>query len=580
MNQLLQGKHIFISYIEENKDIAHIIWDKLDALGATPWAYTKNDDANRWRKEIVRSIKNSDIMILVFSSKTDENADKQIVREIGLASKHGLEIIPFMIDDIDSIENEDLAYELEGINWIRNTKPIEKQIEKLIERIYRHYNIVVKEEIEEAIDKKENQNKNNIEKPQKKRLWIKWLLGSVLFLFVLLVVGVFITKYILHEDNKINVLNTYSSESEFISPELNLRESENDIREKVQKFLKNFYKAGESNSAVKAAHYYVDRIEEYFKFKDIGKDKIIEDKIRYYKKFPTRKYDLVEFEIVNENIKKEQQELLVYSTIKWKVTTLNNDEKSGQSTQILKLLKKHNNYLVKSIRTIDKIENKNRTENNNKFFVCYKKDIQSNGHTAYIGCIKTDNFCLEGNLKHFGKYKTKMEQDKALSRCINAMPNTLYNAKVFNLGNTKDGYLAFREAPNGKLIQKLYNGEKLGVLEKKDKWLKVKLLDGDKIGWVFGKWVVNVESIEENDITLRLGKSILFGTINAKIVSFGGIQTPECKFAISLDGEYFYYKKLNSTCIQLENSNKVKIVCNSNKSICKTRNELIKFIKN
>jgi len=580
MSKLLKGKHIFISYIEENKDIAHILWDKLDALGAIPWAYTKNDDANRWRKEIVRSIKNSDIMILVFSSKTDENADKQIVREIGLASKNGLEIIPFMIDDIDSIENEDLAYELEGINWIRNTKPIEKQIEKLIERICRHYNITVEEDIEEAIDKKVNQHKIDIEKPPKKGLLSKWLLGIIFFLFILLVLGVFITKYILHEDNKVNVLNTYSNETEFISPELNLRESEDDIRAKVQKFLTTFYKAGESNSAVEAARYYVDRVEEYFKLKDIGKDKIIEDKIRYYKKFPTRKYDLVEFEIVNENIKKEQLELLVYATIKWKVTTLNNDEKLGQITQILKLLKTHNNYLVKSIRTIDRVENINRTEKNNKFFVCYKKDIQSNGHTAYIGCMKKDNLCTESNLKHFGKYRTKMEQDKALSRCVNAMPHTLYNAKVFNLGNTKDGYLAFREVPNGKLIQKLYNGEKLGVLEKKGKWLKVRLIDGDKIGWVFGKWVVKVESIEENDITLRLEKSIQFGSIHAKIVSFGGIKTPECKFAISLDGEYFYYKKLNSTCVQFENSKKVKIVCNSNKSICKTRNELIEFIKN
>ena len=83
----------------------------------------------------------------------------------------------------------------------------------------------------------------------------------------------------------------------------------------------------------------------------------------------------------------------------------------------------------------------------------------------------------------------------------------------------------------------------------------------------------------DNDIKLRYGKNITFDKIKAKVVKFGGYNMPECKLAISLDGKYFFLTKMNSTCKKDFNSKGVKIICNSNKAICKTRNELIEFVK-
>jgi len=138
----MSGKHIFISYIEENRDIAEKIWDKLTEKGYIPWAYTKND-SSKWKKQIVRELQQCDIMILVFSKKTDEKANKQVVKELGLASEYEKEIIPFMLDDITpkDIKNEEIAYEIIGANitWINKEESLNKQIDILLNRIEKFY---------------------------------------------------------------------------------------------------------------------------------------------------------------------------------------------------------------------------------------------------------------------------------------------------------------------------------------------------------------------------------------------------------------------------------------------------------
>ena len=137
--EVLKGKHIFIAYIEEDKKVAELIWDKLNELGAIPWAYTKNFNNTMWREEIVSAIENSDAIVLVFSKKTDEVADRHIVREISLASNKKKIVIPFMLDDIEEIKNKALAYELVGINWVRKTNPIDRQIDLLLIRLVKYF---------------------------------------------------------------------------------------------------------------------------------------------------------------------------------------------------------------------------------------------------------------------------------------------------------------------------------------------------------------------------------------------------------------------------------------------------------
>ena len=92
--------------------------------------------------------------------------------------------------------------------------------------------------------------------------------------------------------------------------------------------------------------------------------------------------------------------------------------------------------------------------------------------------------------------------------------------------------------------------------------------------------VLYAREIPSKDLKVTVGKDVQFGSVKAKIVRFGGFTTPECKLAVSDDGTYFFFKKVNSTCKTLTNSKGVKIVCNANKSVCKTRNELINIIQN
>lgn len=92
--------------------------------------------------------------------------------------------------------------------------------------------------------------------------------------------------------------------------------------------------------------------------------------------------------------------------------------------------------------------------------------------------------------------------------------------------------------------------------------------------------VLYAREIPSKDLKVTVGKNVQFGSVEAKIVRFGGFTTPECKLAVSTDGAYFFFKKVNSTCKTLTNSKGVKIVCNANKSVCKTRNELINSIQN
>ena len=334
MDKVLEGKKIFISYIEENRDVAHIIWNRLSKLGAEPWAYTKNNDAVRWREKIVQVIRDSDIMVLVFSSKTDEKAHRQIVREIGLASKNNLEIIPFMIDDIDEIENDELAYELEGINWIRKMDPLDTQIDILISRIQKHYGI----QKELVISDK------NIAKVQKKGLFSKLSLGIVLLMSIL-IIGMFAKKYLLHENINLDYNKTKQTVKE-------------NSKKEIENFLIEFYKAESSHSVFKTTSFYTAEIGRYFDQKNITKVEIIEDKLEYYKKFPKSNFELRDFEIFSQKDIEKGVELSIYAIIQWQVRKVNNDEISGRSKQILKLWKQKNNYLITFIKTVDIQKNK------------------------------------------------------------------------------------------------------------------------------------------------------------------------------------------------------------------------------
>ena len=171
-----KNKNIFVSYIEEDHEIAELIAKKLSDEGFSPWAYTVNG-SSKWKRQVVIELKQCEIMILVFSKKTNDKADKQIVKELGLASEYEKEIIPLMIDEITpkDITNEEIAYEVVGgnITWIGKEEPLEKQVQTLISRINKYYG----EEYSSKNMTQYGSEKNKIVKPEKEIPSWKYLIG-------------------------------------------------------------------------------------------------------------------------------------------------------------------------------------------------------------------------------------------------------------------------------------------------------------------------------------------------------------------------------------------------------------------
>jgi len=60
---------------------------------------------------------------------------------------------------------------------------------------------------------------------------------------------------------------------------------------------------------------------------------------------------------------------------------------------------------------------------------------------------------------------------------------------VHGLDPHGDGFLAIRSRPNGAMIGKLYNGERVEILDMRGGWYKIKESGSGRIGWSYGKWI-------------------------------------------------------------------------------------------
>ncbi len=60
---------------------------------------------------------------------------------------------------------------------------------------------------------------------------------------------------------------------------------------------------------------------------------------------------------------------------------------------------------------------------------------------------------------------------------------------VYGLDANGDGFLSIRKKPKAKEIGKLYNGDKVKILDKQGKWYKVKDIQFNTIGWSHSNWI-------------------------------------------------------------------------------------------
>ncbi len=120
---------VFISHSSTDKTVADAVCAALENAEIRCWIAPRDVQPGRsFAGEITRAIQQSEIMVLIFSARS--NASEQVLREVQLAVNSRLHIIQFRIEDVHL--NDDLRYFLSTPHWLDAlTPPLEAHIGRL-----------------------------------------------------------------------------------------------------------------------------------------------------------------------------------------------------------------------------------------------------------------------------------------------------------------------------------------------------------------------------------------------------------------------------------------------------------------
>jgi len=124
---------IFISHSSKDDSIAQVICEYLEDKNIECWLDHRDAKPGRqWPGSIVSAVKDSDIMLLIFSNHA--NISIHVGKELTLAAKNEIDIIPIKIDDIEPSDN--LEYYLTDIQWYDAIGvPLENHLNKLLDYV-------------------------------------------------------------------------------------------------------------------------------------------------------------------------------------------------------------------------------------------------------------------------------------------------------------------------------------------------------------------------------------------------------------------------------------------------------------
>ncbi len=122
---------VFISHSSKDKAAADAVCAGLESAGIRCWIAPRDiRSGERWADAIVKAIQSSRLMVLIFSSNS--NNSKDVAKELTVAVNAGVIVIPFKIDDI--MPAGIMEYYLSDTHWLdAMNPPTQKQIGKLIE---------------------------------------------------------------------------------------------------------------------------------------------------------------------------------------------------------------------------------------------------------------------------------------------------------------------------------------------------------------------------------------------------------------------------------------------------------------
>ena len=120
---------VFISHSAHNREVADAICAALEKTGIRCWVAPRDVRPGRsFPGEITRAIQQSKVMVMVFSSHS--NNSEQVLREVQLATDSRLVIIRFRIEDVAL--TDDLRYFLSTPHWLDAlTPPLSEHIARL-----------------------------------------------------------------------------------------------------------------------------------------------------------------------------------------------------------------------------------------------------------------------------------------------------------------------------------------------------------------------------------------------------------------------------------------------------------------
>lgn len=125
---------IFISYARRDWDLVKPFYERLTELGYEVWIDKDGiESGDAFKKVILKAIKSS--RCLVFFSSENSNSSKWTAKEIGVAVKKEIPIIPVLFDKSDY--NEEVEFDLVNLDYTDCSKPDEReeQMKRFLESI-------------------------------------------------------------------------------------------------------------------------------------------------------------------------------------------------------------------------------------------------------------------------------------------------------------------------------------------------------------------------------------------------------------------------------------------------------------
>ncbi len=109
------GRPVFFSYASTDRKVAETICTALEARGFGCWMAARDvKPGENYQISIVHAINAAKVLLLVFSSNT--NASDEIKKELSLASKRRMLVIPVRVEDV--APDEGMSYELATRQWV------------------------------------------------------------------------------------------------------------------------------------------------------------------------------------------------------------------------------------------------------------------------------------------------------------------------------------------------------------------------------------------------------------------------------------------------------------------------------